>query len=116
MMIVTYFLDGIRREVTFYIGTNKYDNFEAIDQGKPSDIWFHAKNETSCHVVAVITDEIKPRDMKHIIQRGAFICKNQTNKLRDKEDVEIIYTRLENVEKTDEPGCVKMHNFKSIIV
>jgi hypothetical protein len=43
------------------------------------------------------------------------LCKNNTNKLKQLKNVEIIYTKLENVTKTNTPGCVLTQNTKTIV-
>ena len=102
---VVYF-DNIVDDVIYYIGTNASDNFRVIDMGKPDDIWFHAKDLSSCHVVAQIPDYIDKQGIKTIIKRGVQLCKQNTNKLAIIENVDFIYTKIKNVMKTDVDGCV----------
>lgn len=110
------FLQGLNREITFYIGQNKNDNFDVIDKGDPDDLWFHANEVSSCHVVANIPTDISKKDRRYIIKAGAFLCKKYTNKLNCINDVEIIYTEVKNIEKTQYVGCVKISNGKKIII
>jgi hypothetical protein len=107
------FFDNIVDDVTYYIGTNAKDNFDVIDMGKPNDYWFHASNCSSCHVVVQLPDDIDKRGLRTIVKRGARLCKENTH-ITDK--VEIIYTRIKNVTKTDVVGCVNLKSSKSIIV
>jgi len=104
--------------VVYYIGTNALDNFAVIDKGDPDDLWFHAKDVSSCHVVAKIpyTEVIDKRQLKTIIKRGALICKQNTSKLNTLEKTEFIYTKVKNVTKTDKPGLVTVTNQKTIIL
>lgn len=108
------FLEGLDRDITFYIGRNKNENFDVINKGKPSDIWFHAHGVSSCHVVAIIPNDISKTDRKYIIKAGALLCKKYTNKLSSINGVEIGYTEIENIQKTKTPGCVKISSQKTI--
>lgn len=110
------FIHGLNRVITFYIGENKHDNFEAIDKGSPDDLWFHVLNTSSCHVIAIVPEDISKKDKRYIIKAGAHLCKKYTTKLSRANDVEIVYTELKNVEKTQNVGCVKIKNGKTIII
>lgn len=110
------FLQGLNREITFYIGQNKNENFDVIDMGKPDDLWFHANEISSCHVVAIIPEGLKNKEKKYIIKAGGLLCKKYTNKLKSSHDVEIIYTEIKNIEKTQYSGCVKIINSKKFII
>jgi len=116
MKTKTLFIQGLNREITFHIGENRYDNFDIIDLANPDDLWFHSKTESSCHIVAMLPDNIKKKELRYIIKIGAMLCKTNTSKLRLLSDVEIVYTQIKNVEKTLIPGCVKIINEKLIII
>jgi len=102
--------------VVYYIGTNAVDNFAVIDMGDPHDVWFHAKGISSCHVVAKFPEGFDKQTMRAIIKKGALICKQNTSKLKSLNNVEIIYTKVKNVTKTDKPGLVTVTNQKTIIL
>lgn len=108
------FLQALNREITFYIGQNKNENFDVIDKGDSDDLWFHANKFSSCHVVAIIPKDISRKEIKYIIKAGAMLCKKYTNKLKSLPNIEIIYTEIKNIEKTQEIGCVKIINEKFI--
>jgi predicted ribosome quality control (RQC) complex YloA/Tae2 family protein len=110
------FLQGLNIEITFYIGQNCNENFDVIDKGDKDDLWFHANECSSCHVVANIPKNISKNDKKYIIKAGALLCKNNTNKLKKNRNVEIVYTKIKNIEKTSIPGCVTIKNCKKIII
>jgi predicted ribosome quality control (RQC) complex YloA/Tae2 family protein len=116
MKTKTLFIQGLKREITFHIGQNKNDNFNILDLAKPDDLWFHANGESSCHVVAILPEDIKKKDLRYIIKIGAMLCKNNTSKLRILYDVEIMYTQVIFVKKTIIPGCVNISNEKVIVV
>jgi predicted ribosome quality control (RQC) complex YloA/Tae2 family protein len=108
-------IQAIKREVIFYIGKKQSENFEVIDAGKEDDLWFHAKNESSCHVVCELPEDINKKELKYIITAGALLCKNNTNKLKILQNVEIIYTQIKNITKTNVQGCVLTNNTKTVI-
>jgi len=110
------FIQGLNREITFHIGQNKDDNFDIIDMASPDDLWFHANSDSSCHVVAIIPEDIEKKNLRYIIKIGAMLCKSGTNKLRLLCDVEIMYTQVKFVEKTLTRGCVKVINQKVIVI
>lgn len=116
MKIETIFVKELNSEVIFYIGKNKEDNFSIIDISNKQDLWFHANNISSCHVVAKMPDEITKKNTKYIIKLGALLCKNNTNKLKNQKNIEIIYTQIKNIEKTNIIGCVNVKNEKVIII
>ena len=106
----------LKREFTFYIGKSKEDNFKVIDAGNDNDLWFHASHDSSCHVVCEVPDDVEKSDIRYIIKMGAVLCKNNTNKLKSQKNVEIIYTQIKNVFKTNVEGCVQTKNIKTIII
>ena len=111
------YIQGLNQEVTFYIGQNKNENFDVIDKGEPDDLWFHANDISSCHVVAIIPKDLSKKDIKYIVKMGAFLCKKNTSKLnKQRAFVEIIYTQIKNIEKTNIPGCVTINNNKKYTI
>jgi len=108
-------IKSLKREIIFYIGKKQTENFEVIDKGKAHDLWFHAKDISSCHVVCEVPDDIDKKDLRYIITVGALLCKNNTNKLKSLKNVDIIYTQIKNVTKTDVDGCVLTKNVKTIV-
>ena len=108
------YIPQLKDTVTFYIGKNAKDNFDVIDKGSCDDIWFHANNESSSHVVAIIPDDIVKKELKSIVQIGAQLCKQNTSKLTSLKSVEIIYTQIKHVTKTSVLGCVQTSNTKTI--
>jgi predicted ribosome quality control (RQC) complex YloA/Tae2 family protein len=115
MKTETILIQAIKREITFHIGKNKNENFEVIDNATNDDLWFHAKDIASCHVVCELPDDINKKELSYIIKVGALLCKNNTNKLTSLKNVEIIYTKIKNVIKTSIPGCVITQNTKTVV-
>ena len=108
------FINALKREITFYIGKNQNDNFEVIDKGHDNDLWFHAADVSSCHVVCSVPIDIDKKDLRYIITIGALLCKNNTNKLKTIKKVNILYTKITNIIKTNVPGCVITKDSKTI--
>jgi predicted ribosome quality control (RQC) complex YloA/Tae2 family protein len=115
MKVENVFIKELKREVTYYIGKNQNENFLVIDKGNNDDLWFHAADESSCHVVCEVPDDIMKKELQYIITIGAMLCKNNTSKLKSAKNVHIIYTKIQNIIKTDVPGCVLTNNTKQII-
>ena len=95
------------KEITFYIGENAEDNMNVLNIGKNSDIWFHAHDTSSCHVVADMPEKYTKKEKGYIIKIGANLCKQHTKKLANQREIMISYTRLENISQTDVVGTVQ---------
>lgn len=116
MKIENIYYDSIDREITFLIGNNAHENFDILDQSNGNDIWFHAKDYPSCHVIAKIPFEMNRNILKPIIKKGALLCKQNTNKLLLIKNLKIIYTEVNNIKKTNVIGTVNVSNKKEIII
>jgi predicted ribosome quality control (RQC) complex YloA/Tae2 family protein len=108
------FIQGLNREIKFYIGCQQNENFKVIDMGTDNDLWFHASYLPSSHVVAEIPSYINNKDMKYIITAGALLCKKYTNKIKSLPNVEFVYTQVKNVVKLSVPGSVNVSEGKII--
>jgi predicted ribosome quality control (RQC) complex YloA/Tae2 family protein len=115
MKIENIFIKGLNEVITFYIGKNKNENFDVIDKGDSDDLWFHVNDTSSCHVVAIIPKDLSKKDIKYIVKMGALLCKQNTSKIKNQDGIEIIYTQIKNIEKTNIPGCVKINDNKKCI-
>ena len=117
MKTETIFLSNIHMEMTYHIGVSAQDNFDLIDASSPQDIWFHVECLPSCHIVAVMqeNEKLDKKKMQTIIKRGALICK-QNSKYVSQKNLPIIYTKIENVQKTGTTGSVFTTNTKTIII
>jgi predicted ribosome quality control (RQC) complex YloA/Tae2 family protein len=101
-------------EYNILIGTNKYENFQLIDNAVDTDIWFHVENEPSCHVI--LKNDSRIHDIpKQVIKRCAYLCKiNSKSKIQNKSY--IMYTQIKNVTKTEIIGQVNVTTYKVINV
>lgn len=104
---VVYF-DNIKKEITYLIGENAADNFAVIDASNnpKTDIWFHSNEGSSCHVVAKIPGQLNKKELLTICKKGGLLCKLNTPKLKKQANVEIIYTKICNITKTNIDGLV----------
>jgi predicted ribosome quality control (RQC) complex YloA/Tae2 family protein len=91
---------------------------------RPDDIWIHAHNHTSCHVVAQIPDVVlhiqNSKTRRHILKRiakqGAVLCKRFSKQHANAKKVEIMHRVAKHVEKTSTPGEVRIHGDATIVV
>ena len=113
MKIENYTFDNITGEIIYYIGRNAKDNFVVIDNSNANDIWFHAADYSSCHVVAKIPENMNKKQLKTIIKKGVLLCKQNTLKLRDMNNIKFIYTRIGNITKCTDDGSVISNNTKT---
>ena len=132
--IVTRFIPSLKINILYKIGKDAKNNFELIDQADPNDLWFHLKDVSSCHVIACLKniqyttrddelpnfydinfDDLDKKEKQQIITQGALLCK-QYSKLKSSKNVEIIYTKIEDVQKTNIPGSVLTKNTKTVVL
>jgi len=133
------YIDALKEEVEFNVGENAADNDAIIDnasasnllrattkcgerlnsvvaEGKRRSLWFHVGGgRSSCHVVAVIPDGTNKKNVKYIVTQGAVLCKKYSRYASEK-DLEIIYTLLENVTKTNVAGKVEVSTYKTKVI
>lgn len=117
MKLESKYIASLKDSIDFKIGQNSQDNFDIIDSSNPNDIWFHLYGESSCHVIASINPEIKldKKQKRQIITQGALLCK-QNSKHKSSKNVNIIYTEIKNIEKTEIVGTVHVNEQKSILI
>jgi hypothetical protein len=65
--------------------------------------------------VVELPEYLENNELMEIIIKGAFLCKENTQKLKNLNNVPIIYTKIKNVLKTKTNGAVLTTNTKSII-
>ena len=101
--------------VEYVIGKNAQDNFDIIDDAEEYHMWFHIEGAPSGHVIAKIDDNLDKKQMRYVIKQGAVICK-QVSKFASAKDVNIVYARAGDVEKTEIPGKVIVKNSKTVSI
>lgn len=102
-------------EVEFVVGKNAKENFDIIDDAEDHHIWFHIHNAPSCHVIAKLDVELTKKDFKYVVKQGAVLCK-QHSKFNTQKNVEIVYTIIKHVNKTDVPGSVQLDSQKIVVI
>ena len=89
--------------ITFFIGTNRYENYNIIDLANPNDLWFHANDDPSCHVIAVMPISVNKHTKHKIITQGCLLCKQNTNSLkRISKQIDFVISRVDNLIKIEE--------------
>ena len=108
-------IPSLQSKITYTIGKNAKNNFEIIDKAHEEDIWFHIEGESSCHVIASIPLDRKldKKQLRQIITQGAVLCKSKS-RYKSNKNVSVIYTKVENITKSEPIGTVIANNFKTI--
>jgi len=109
---------NLLNEIEFLIGTSKEDNDIVLTMGNAGDIWFHARKDSSCHVVAILSSlsfSLDKKEKRKILKKGAELVKQNTTKLRSEKSVEMIYADIQYVKKTKYIGCVHISSPEKII-
>lgn len=101
-------------EYNIWIGENKFDNFDIIEQASITDIWFHVEDISSCYVILKTSEKMK-NIPKQVIKRCAYLCKINSKAKRLKM-CNIIYTTIDNITKTNVVGQVEVKKYKLIAV
>ena len=102
---VTFMHEGI--EYIIWLGKNKKDNWDLIDNAKSTDVWFHVGgNAPSAHVI--LETEIPINKLpRQVIKRCACICKSHSSSKSEKK-CPIMYTTIHYVSKTHIVGQVNV--------
>lgn len=118
MKTINIHFPELNKMISYLIGQNKRDNFDVIDEGVEDDIWFHAKNDSSCHVICILPNEIilTEQQKRLLVEKGAEICKMFTRKLISLHKVPILYTEIKNITKTKTLGLVNAINTNTIVI
>jgi len=108
MKTISLNISNISSEITYYIGKDAKDNFDIIDKANPEDIWIHASDYSSCHVIADMHNEnhLSKKQIYSIIINGIHLCLKNTNSLHQQKNIEFSYTKVKNVVKTNKIGKV----------
>jgi predicted ribosome quality control (RQC) complex YloA/Tae2 family protein len=132
--IVTKYIPALKKNIVYKIGKDAQNNFDLIDAADKNDVWFHLNDESSCHVIACLKniqyttrddelpnfydidfDSLDKKEKQQIITQGALLCK-QYSKLKSTKKVNVIYTKIEDVYKTDVKGRVLTYKSKELVV
>ncbi len=116
MKTITLAFGSQSTPVTFYIGRSQQENHSVLDDKKPTDLWFHLADTSSCHVVACLPDDCDRKLRGAILRRGAALCKQYTAKVASQRGVPVTYTAVANVTKDVVPGRVTVHDGRTIVI
>jgi len=106
MKPILKFINSLNTFVQFNLGENAQDNFDMLDGADAEDEWFHAQGQSSCHVIAKISNmQLNKKQLRQIITQGALLCKTNS-KYAYMSDLAIIHTSVKNVKKSDVIGTV----------
>lgn len=103
--------------IEYVLGKSASENFTIIDDASENDIWFHIDGEPSGHVIAKLPCEIDltKKQLRQIITQGALVCK-ENSKYKSQKNIDVVYTYVKHVEKTNIVGKVSITNHKIISV
>ena len=105
-------------QVKYVIGQDAHENTEILQNADENDYWFHAELSSSCHVIANVPASVKTvkKWKTHIIKKGALLCKQNTNSIKTKQNVSIMYSKVKNVVECEKPGQVIVAESNNIII
>jgi predicted ribosome quality control (RQC) complex YloA/Tae2 family protein len=118
MKTINIYFPEFKKEISYLIGQNARDNFAVIDEGVEDDIWFHAKDDSSCHIICILPNDLNLscNEKNLLILKGAELCKFHTHKLISLYKVPILYTEIKNITKSKTPGLVNVKNYNTIVL
>jgi len=115
MLTLEVFIKSLNKSITYHIGKNAQDNYDIIDLANSDDLWFHVDKRPSNHVIAEMPADIDRSQIRYIVKQGAVLCK-QYSKYSDEKNVDIIWTRVQNVSKAGPIGSVTTLHTKSVTI
>jgi predicted ribosome quality control (RQC) complex YloA/Tae2 family protein len=108
MKIVNKFIASLNKDVEYHVGENEDDNFHIIDIASQDDIWFHIDGYSCGHIIAKIDGlKLDKKNLRQIITQGCLLCK-EVSRYTHIKDIGILYTRIQNVAKTETIGKVTL--------
>lgn len=112
MKHIYHSFQNINIQIEYWIGTNARENTHIIGLSNREDIWFHAQDHPSCHVIARIPRGLTKKQKMTIVKMGCMLCKQHTNKLRPNKYVDMNYTEVKNLTPLETDGTVLTSNLK----
>lgn len=116
--MVFYFVsDVVEPPTTLFMGLDKYENEDLIKFGWPEDVWFHVDKVSSAHVYL----RLKPGQTLEelplaVIEDCAQLVKANSITGNKMNDVDVVYTMWENLNKTGsmDIGQIGFHKQKAV--
>lgn len=99
------------------MGEDKYENEDLIKWGWPEDVWFHVDKVSSAHVYLRLQKEQTLDDIPTaVLEDCAQLVKANSIQGNKMNNVDIVYTKWENLKKTAsmDVGQVSFHNQKEV--
>ena len=115
MKHIVHSFSNIPVAIEYYIGNNARENTHILNLASRQDIWFHAEDHPSCHVIARVPQnsiKLTKKQKMTIIKMGCMLCKSNTNSLKNEKNINMNYTEVKNVEKSETAGTVYTSNLK----
>ena len=109
-------IPSVNDNILYRIGKCAKGNDTIIDMAEPNDIWFHLGGGlSSAHVIACVHTQPKmtKKQQRDIIKRCSLLLKMQSS-TQCKSLTEVVYTKIQNVHKTDTLGQVHLDNCKTL--
>ncbi len=104
-------------EYDAYLGKNARGNdIVTLKLSSKGDVWFHAKNRPSSHLILKLPSKLKTLDYSVIIKAAEVVA--QRSKANCEEKVDVDYAFVKDVKKPKglKPGMVLYKNFKTVTV
>lgn len=114
MKNIIHRFSNINEQVQYTIGSNKRENSYIVEKSNFDDIWFHASDYPSCHVIAKMPKNLNKKQRMTIIKFGVLLCKQNTNQLKNMSNILFNYTKIKNVKNTEVEGMVVASELKYI--
>ena len=89
------FIDKIRDNILFKIGTNAQENWDLIDESDENDLWFHVNGLPSCHVVASIhnSENYNRNEIAYVAKQVAILCKQHSKYVSQKKLAKCLWAK-----------------------
>lgn len=97
----------------YAIGKNQKENDTLLSTSSPTDIWFHLSHDSSPHLIVYNPDDIKlSLSAIRYFAKEVILAKYKTKK----KGVEVMYTQMKNVKKTNVLGQVDVSNYAYVTI
>ena len=93
------------------VGESAQENWDLIQTSEQNDVWFHVKNNPSCHVVLTVQPKKGPH--KSVINFCAALCK-EGSKQKGNNNIIVIYTEIKNIKKGEKVGSVTTKSIREV--
>jgi len=116
--MVFYFVSNVvEPPTTLFMGLDKYENEDLIKFGWPEDVWFHVDKVSSAHVYLRLKTGQTLEELPHaVIEDCAQLVKANSITGNKMNDVDVVYTMWENLNKTGsmDVGQIGFHKQKAV--